>query len=281
MADEDFLNLGKNFIESMILELRCHKCKSLPNPVGIRKNRYNCLKNGHVLCEICKSACLCGSKAGKIPNEFAGKFLESIKNYNTCPYSKFGCSQFNFVKEKHLKNCTFRLANCPQNGCGEKKIFKNLMDHVEKSHPKVLRLKEKSEGKFEAIFAPNGEKLRKNWSMKLTKLELNNGEIFFLTGCVKKNILNLWIYHYGPYDENENYKFTIKTDPKASNVLQFSGLCLNLDKDGDTIMKKFGIFGIGNDQIQRLKNNDGKLKFEITIECLKKNLYPSLYDVTD
>lgn len=234
------------------------------------KLRYHCLDQGHILCPLCKFLkCPCGSKVSSVPSKFASKFLETLKSFQTCQNFQRGCPEMFFDNgnlEKHVKNCTFRLANCVHSGCQENWIFLYFEAHLEKSHhcPEFPQIN----GKFTICydfpfdyFSPE---------IGLAKMKTDNGEIFFLTGCVQNQILHLWVYHYGPYDENENYKYQIKTGKTAGEEFQFSGLCFNLGQDKQTIVKNFGVFTIGLGAIKSLKSKINNLVyFQITIEDLK------------
>ena len=280
---EESILFKTDFVKSLIFELQCYKCRDLPSIVGLRKNRYSCVKKGHILCNDCKTECLCGSKVGKKSMFFASKFLEGLPdNFTTCPNSKFGCHEFIENLEDHIWSCSFRLANCPQNGCEKKFSYKDLIDHIDKSH--------KFSYFHEGINGPNGHfnlcldfsnKKLTNGPMGLDRLKTKEDQTFFFTGCSVNNVLYSWIYYYGAYNENQNFKYCIKTVSKSIEELQYSALTVNLGQDAKTILNSLSVFSIGNELIQHLKNSEGKLKFQVTIEDLKnQNVETGIYDVS-
>ena len=250
-------------IRSLIFELQCYKCQDLPSIVGLRKNRYICAKKGHFLCDKCKKKCPCGSNVGQGSLIFVAKFLESLPaDFNTCPNSKFGCSEFISVWGNHLDSCPFRTSNCPKNGCGKKMAFKDLMDHIKQNH-KFPDHDELKDQKFEIKYFFPGKKLSTPIGFGQMKLSKNDDETFFLTGCVKGQNLYLWIYFHGPY--NEKFKYSIKTNGNHEEF-HYSGLCHDFGIDEKSILENHNVFTLGNSTVQRLKSSSGMLSLIVQFE---------------
>ena len=259
--------------------LQCYKCKNVPGPNGIQKNRYSCIQASHTLCEEHKNGCPCGSFVGNSPSPVIAKLLQNLPWM--CQYYMNGCSEISMNVEElghHHGKCIYRPVFCPNIQCQVQNVnvlFKDVIDHLggvyhtdritddQLVFGKALVTK-KSTGTFGAEALQNG----KYW--KPGKITSSCGALFFTFGTIENNTLYSWIVFFGSSNEAMNYSYTSSVTSNRGEKFVFSGPVATVDSRFEDVIASGSLLSIGIDAVKRSLNLEKQLEVEITIRNLKE-----------
>ena len=191
-----------------------------------------------------------------------------------CPHYKTGCRQVFSTSENledHRKGCVFRLVYCPLIICKEKVLFLNITEHLTSEHSDLL---EKVKSSVSMINVEN-----KKCSINLPvssigwipiKIDLIYGVDFYLVGKVVSKIMHVWIYIVGSPLEAKNYAYTMSITGEIRDKFNYHGFVKPLDDGPDNIIAKQLVFMVGVEAMKELKDENGNLKIDVTINALKE-----------
>jgi len=255
-----------------IPDLQCRKCKGVPGPNGVERNRYMCLAS-HALCEKDKAKCPCGAAVGENPSPMVAKMLENLPWM--CKHYEQGCREMKTDAEDlehHQQKCIYRLVFCPDPHCEREKVkFKDVIEHLENVHKYLklhldCRMIDGEANKWKAFFIPQ---MRGNICF-IGKMTCTDGAVFYRVGMTHNTLLYYWIYFMGSPEEAKNYSCKISVTTKTGDKFSYEGIVNTLDEGKDDIAAKQSCLMLNSGAMKRSLNEDKRLEIEITIRNLKE-----------
>ena len=259
--------------------LQCYKCKNVPGPNGIQKNRYSCIQASHTLCEEHKNGCPCGSFVGNSPSPVIAKLLQNLPWM--CQYYMNGCREISMNVEElghHHGKCIYRPVFCPNIQCQVRNVtvlFKDVIDHlggvfhtIGPINYQLVVGKALVTKKFTATLGVCQLQNGKYWNPE--KITSSCGAVFFIFGTIDNNTLYSWIAFYGSADEAMKYSYTSSVTSNRGEKFTFSGPVFTIDTGFEAIIASGSLLTIGVDAVTRSLNDEKQLEVVITIRNLKE-----------
>ena len=273
-----FLSKREELLQ-LIPYLQCHKCRNVPGPNGIQKNRYSCIQASHTLCEEHKNGCPCGSFVGNSPSPVIAKLLQNLPWM--CQYYMNGCREISMNVEElghHHGKCIYRPVFCPNIQCQVRNVtvlFKDVIDHLDGVFHTIGTIdyqlvigKALVTKKSLATLGASQVQNVKHWHPG--KITSSCGALFFTFEAIRNNTLYSCIVFYGSAEEAMKYSYTSSVTSDRGEKFTFSGPVFTLDTEFEAIIASGSLLTIGIDAVNRSLNGEKQLEVVITIRNLKE-----------
>ena len=233
--------------------LQCYKCKNVPGPNGIQKNRYSCIHASHILCEEHKNECSCGSFASNSPSPLIAKLLQNLPWM--CQYYMNGCSEISMNVEElghHHGKCIYRSVFCPNIQCQVQNVnvlFKDVIDHLGVFHKHETIDYQLVIGKALVTEKSTATLGVKDCIWNPSKITSSCGAIFFTFARINNNSFYSWIVFMGSSDEAKNYSYTTSVTSNHGEKFIFCGPVSTVDKGFEDVIASGSLLTIGIDAV--------------------------------
>jgi hypothetical protein len=221
--------------------------------------------DGHATCNDCfltSKVCKC-----KANIKHRSKALETIRTTLplSCQFRKNGCTI--------VHDCHFRMIFCPTLSCKDvpKIILRILEDQLTEHHKDIQN---PNTSYTEHTFQPVTEKMLEwtncGWGPQITKLVLNNAEVFsVMMMAMEKDLLYFWCKYAGSKGEAENYQITIKVFGGAGEEYIYNGHPRSRYESKTQIIQEGNALILCVSQVKRLLVNKDSLQCSVKMSCRK------------